>query len=335
MAFRALQIPQDVDVIIDLVTESFQYPENPEWGFQEDEKELIIESAVALRKIWPLIRIGRVFSPMLRDLFLGYLAENEERGEKEAQALVMIQRRGSSDNWLVGTVATHPKYRRRGLARKLVNMSINLIREKGGKQITLDVIAQNYPAYKLYEALGFEHFTSSQELVYNPGEPISVPALPESFQLEETSRFNWRPRVALLEQITPMNIQKFEPIDPARFQTPLFLRLLVAIMNRLQHVKEKMFFIYQGETMVGYARYQARTDGRGRHGISLVLDPAVANDKLAKTLLCWLLSQVQARNSDLLVETSLAVWNKTLITTAFDLGFEKRMEFHRMGLKMG
>ena len=41
MAIRALQIPQDADTIVELVTESFQYPENPEWGVQEDEKENI------------------------------------------------------------------------------------------------------------------------------------------------------------------------------------------------------------------------------------------------------------------------------------------------------
>lgn len=120
MSIRENQFPQDLTMLGDLLTESFQYPDNPEWSVQSDELEELSDSIKAIRKIWPLIRFGQLFSPQMRDILQGYLWEEEE----QVAGIVLVDRRGSSDSWMVSTVATHPDYRRRGIARQLVTRAL-------------------------------------------------------------------------------------------------------------------------------------------------------------------------------------------------------------------
>ncbi|HOA23680.1 MAG: GNAT family N-acetyltransferase [Aggregatilineales bacterium] len=60
--------------------------------------------------------------------------------------------------WLIANVAVHPDYRRRGIARMLMEASLGLVRRKGGRWAALQVEADNDGAIHLYETLGFERF---------------------------------------------------------------------------------------------------------------------------------------------------------------------------------
>jgi [ribosomal protein S18]-alanine N-acetyltransferase len=63
--------------------------------------------------------------------------------------------------WLLpGTVdihnlATHVKYRRRGVARLLLKRVLNHAREQSINRVILEVRTSNVPAQKLYESIGF------------------------------------------------------------------------------------------------------------------------------------------------------------------------------------
>ena len=48
-----------------------------------------------------------------------------------------------------------PDWRRRGIARSMVTWLIDQARAAGARQITLEVIADNQPAHRLYQSLGF------------------------------------------------------------------------------------------------------------------------------------------------------------------------------------
>src|ERR1043166_9257057 len=49
-----------------------------------------------------------------------------------------------------------PSHRRRGLARTLLEVSFEKLRERGAKQMVLEVLEENAKAVALYRALGFE-----------------------------------------------------------------------------------------------------------------------------------------------------------------------------------
>ncbi len=52
-------------------------------------------------------------------------------------------------------IAVFPASRRQGVARALIEALVSALRERGSKQLTLEVRASNGPARQLYESLGF------------------------------------------------------------------------------------------------------------------------------------------------------------------------------------
>jgi ribosomal-protein-alanine N-acetyltransferase len=63
--------------------------------------------------------------------------------------------------WLMGdevhivTIATHPRFRRRGLSRHLLLLMIEECRRRGASLVTLEVRVSNKSAQQLYTNLGF------------------------------------------------------------------------------------------------------------------------------------------------------------------------------------
>jgi GNAT superfamily N-acetyltransferase len=53
-------------------------------------------------------------------------------------------------------VFTHPAHRRAGLARALLSWSMRVLAEHGHRRLALRVDADNFPARRLYEGLGFQ-----------------------------------------------------------------------------------------------------------------------------------------------------------------------------------
>ena len=61
----------------------------------------------------------------------------------------------TNDHWLISNVAVLPEYRRRHIARALMEAAVDSARERGGEVVTLQVRHTNLGAYHLYESLGF------------------------------------------------------------------------------------------------------------------------------------------------------------------------------------
>ncbi len=236
MALRNLSLPTDLKELGPMLAESFQYPENPDWSVQDDERESLIEDINSLRRWWWIVQIAQVFSKKMRELLPGkvWIEDGKIAGA------VLYQRRGSSDNWLIGTVATHPDYRRRGIARKLVEASMEDIKSKQAQSVVLDVIDANLPAYQLYTSLGFEHYSGNLDLEFTPTGVIPEPEFPTEYRLVPTSYFDWEDRYQIMKRITPKNLQQYEPITEALFRQPGFMRLIIPLFNMAQKMEEKI-----------------------------------------------------------------------------------------------
>jgi len=61
----------------------------------------------------------------------------------------------AADVGAIQNVAVLPAFRRRGLGRAIVLGAIHAFRKLGVQQVSLDVTADNYPATRLYERIGF------------------------------------------------------------------------------------------------------------------------------------------------------------------------------------
>lgn len=104
---------------------------------------------------------------------------------------------------LIANVVVHPDYRRRGIARTLMQASLELIRHHGGRWVSLQVEADNTAALDLYTDMGFtrfetlEHWESGRAIVplppgdmrlwdVHPRQPAEIPA--ESALIFERAR---------------------------------------------------------------------------------------------------------------------------------------------------
>jgi ribosomal protein S18 acetylase RimI-like enzyme len=128
MPMRLLQLPNDLLPMAKMTLDAWQYPENPQWSLQQDEEESLIESMKNFRRIWPIIRLAQWLSPNLRDILRGYVWEED----KQMMGFTNTNRQGNTDTWYISAVGVRPGYRRRGIAQKLVEATIELIRERGG-----------------------------------------------------------------------------------------------------------------------------------------------------------------------------------------------------------
>jgi ribosomal protein S18 acetylase RimI-like enzyme len=322
-----MQLPVDLISIGEMLVETFQYPNNPEWSVQADEQDELADTIKNFARIWPIIRLGQIFSTSLRDIFRGCVWEEDGK----MVGCTMVQRRGSTNVWIVATVGVLPEYRRRGIARKLVERGIEIIREHSGKKAFLDVIDGNLPAYKLYESLGFEHYSGNVEMQMHPTDIYPAPELPAEYHLLPLGRFNWQPRYDLEKRISPENLLKYEPVEEGRFRHPAAMRLILPLIIRAQGKRDEGFQI-QDASGQGVARlgFSVPVKDKGFSELLLRMDPNIP--ELAPYIIGSMLHQITTLAPTRRVEVSIPFWIEPAIEAAKEAGFEKRLAYRRMGI---
>jgi ribosomal protein S18 acetylase RimI-like enzyme len=330
MPIRPIQLPSDFAALSDIILASFLYPENETWSVQSDEKEQLVDMIKNLARLWPLIRGIQLLSPSLRDLLVGNIWEQDGK----PVGTTILSRRGSTDVWVVGTVAVMPEARRKGIARQLVEAGIELIRSNEGEKVLLSVIDGNVPAYSLYESLGFENYGRTVEFQFTPEGPPPGSQLPPGYQLSPQDRFDWQPSFELDKRITPKNLQRYNPVEVGRYKQPAMARLLAPVLKIANGARDEFFLIrtIPGDNVIARGSYRFPTRGKGVNNIRLVLDPD--HGELASVLVAAMLDQALTINPGLRVEFSVPGWMEAVVEAAEAAGFEKRMIYCEMGLKL-
>lgn len=79
----------------------------------------------------------------------------EENGKIVGNVSLVVHNYKGSKITLIANVATHPDYRRRGIGRTLTEHAMEQARQKGAKELWLQVRDDNPTAIKIYADLGF------------------------------------------------------------------------------------------------------------------------------------------------------------------------------------
>lgn len=331
MGLRAFQLPGDIALLIEVLPPSFQYPENPEWSLQADELESFVDSLKGIRQVWPLIRVAQTLYAPLRDALRGYIWEEEGR----AVGVSNVLRMGATDQWLIGNVSVLPEFRRRGIARQLVAASVDYARGRGARRILLDVVQGNLPAYTLYQTLGFEDFAGRVNLLHEGGAATSPIPLPAAYTLEPSPLFDWQPRYALAQRITPEGVRRYQPVEEGRFRQPAIFRPLAPVIQRAMGARMQGYLVSQASDGQGIGSGMARWRTRpgGTNSISLTLDPA--HGAIAPALVTFLLHQVLTNAPGRRVEMEIEGWMPQVVRAAQAAGFRERCRYVSMGLIVG
>jgi len=333
MPMRPLRLPQDFRPIGEMIPLTFQYPDHPEWGFREDERNEIARTIRTLRRLWPLLRFLGLFSSSLRDVYRGFVWEEDDR----VVAVVLLSRDGTTAGWEIAVVGVLPEYRRRGLARTLLVRSIDYLRERKAEKATLGVIDRNVPAYSLYTSLGFDHYSGTMEYELTPS-PSDAPAaqpLPAGYVTEPFKPAQgWRLRYELDRRIAPAELVVYEPVELARYRPPPLLRLLLPIVRWMQRSDRTAMVIREIRSghLVALATTSIPRKRNGVQSMRLRLDPA--HGELADYLVAGQLRHFTAKGAEQRVELMLPRWMSVLASSAERHGFTKRLEYHHLGLTL-
>jgi ribosomal protein S18 acetylase RimI-like enzyme len=326
MSIRAFHVPGDLQVLLEVIPKAFQYPENEEWSIQDDEVENLVDNMSSLQKMWKVLRVVQVFVPSMRDILRGYVWEEDGH----VVGLVNVLRRPRTDQWTIGNVAVLPEYRRRGIARKLVEACVEFAKERGAKTIVLDVVAGNLPAYELYKRLGFEQYSGSMELFLEKDQAVEGITLPSEYRLERMKFSEWQPRFEIAKRITPDVVKQYTPVEEKRYQIPILMRPLIPMFMRLGGDKTTPYKIYHQNYLVGVGSLTARSAAGGVNGLSLNLDPQHA--EIAETLVRKFVADVQTKSPQRRVEFSAPHWQGCLREAAQEVGFKNHFEYYAMGI---
>ena len=120
--------------------------------------------------------------------------------------------------WMIGNVAVDPVWRRRGIARQLMQAAIELAREQDAAWISLQVRSDNVGAHDLYRALGF---LDTGETIYferRQFERSASPAQPVEGRLR-AARPSDADRIYTLAQASmPDSVRWAEPMYRSSFE---------------------------------------------------------------------------------------------------------------------
>jgi ribosomal protein S18 acetylase RimI-like enzyme len=133
--------------------------------------------------------------------------------------------------WMIVNVAVHPDYRRRGIARRLMRLSMEAIQEKKANHAILQVDYDNDGAVGLYESLGFVReraFTTWTRSAYTSSPPASSA---DNIFITYPRSSEWQAEYELAQQARPNEqggIAWQKPLHTKYFR-PSFLQRILSV----------------------------------------------------------------------------------------------------------
>lgn len=243
------------------------------------------------KKMMPFFKIMGIFSKNFRHVFDGFVYENN-RGE-----IVSTVNVGYSGNyWEIAMVATHPDYRRKGLAKKLILKSLEHAKKHNAKQCVLEVLEENDPAYILYKKLGFTHFDTMMKLKLEKGKLNSINnhEIPYGYIIQPRShdKKSAKAMYKLEEKATPQEVLNFLPVNKLKHQKTFIMRLMRPIFKLISGTKASKWLVYNESNLVGILYTEIGQSEEDCHNLELIVDPNHA-EKIISPLISYAMNHIK------------------------------------------
>ena len=128
------------------------------------------------------------------------------------------------DAWILANVGVHPNYQRRGIAGRLVDASLDMIRKRKGRQVILQVNYDNLAAQRLYQRHGFIYERAWR--IWRRSRFAKAPAASHrGFPIARLRRREWQSEFALAQEVRPNSrggLGWLMPLHRRYFYAPLW-----------------------------------------------------------------------------------------------------------------
>ncbi len=227
-----------------------------------------------LREMRLLSRLGPVLwwlvatSPDFREYHSGFVWVEDG---KIVGTLHITRPTLHSRRWLISNVAVCGSYRRRGIARSLVQAALDWAREQGGEVAFLRVQRDNIAAWSLYEGFGFSPLYDAVDLRLAQVPPVQKVVWDEVSLAPYHAR-QWPQVRELARVVIPADFRWLEPRRIADFRSGLERRLSDWWADLTAGRKTWRVVAQRGERIV--AALAVKIAGRrGAHSLSLHVHP--------------------------------------------------------------
>ncbi len=198
---------QDIKPLVQLIELSFAEALDP------SSRQMLQEMRSLSWLLGPIFWLLNMTDSPVGGIFDGYVWIEE--GEIVGNVTVHRRYKGRK-GWFISNLAVHPKYRGKGIAQRLMVEALDWARRKGAQRVSLEVRAENVPAHKLYEKLGFTkvdsvsrmrlELVSSVEQITSDGYEVTLLRPDEWRKVYELAQESFSPGA---KAITPVKEQDY------------------------------------------------------------------------------------------------------------------------------
>jgi ribosomal protein S18 acetylase RimI-like enzyme len=130
--------------------------------------------------------------------------------------------------WIIANVGVHPDYRRQGIARRLMEASLDLVRQRKGNHAILQVNYDNDNAIQLYEDLGFVRERAFSVWTRSSMAPPPRQSVHESVFITRPRNAEWRAEYEFIKTLRPAEkggVGWLKPLHESLLHRPWWKRL--------------------------------------------------------------------------------------------------------------
>jgi ribosomal protein S18 acetylase RimI-like enzyme len=135
----------------------------------------------------------------------------EEAGRIVGNASLVPFHRNGRRIYLIANVATHPEFRRKGIARALTEQTVALARQRGATELWLHARADNPGAIQMYQDLGFEE--RARRNSWHAITKLPLPESPAPANITQRAARLWPQQIAWLDLLHPEELAWYRSWD--------------------------------------------------------------------------------------------------------------------------
>lgn len=220
----------------------------------------------------------------------------------------------------IANVMTHPTYRRKGIATKLMKSAVNYIQKKKGRAI-LHVISTNTPAKNLYTKLGFKKF---ENIAYLVGDIDSLlkPKNSKEIQIRPFRKGDTDEVYKLIKISEDPNHLRVFDFSMNDLKTPLLQRIF-------RFATEKKLVAIQDDRIVGYTQASYTTPKEAGRIRDIHVYPESRLSRIEEALINAAIDQIKQCGTKKILAT-VSTTRQELIETLIHLGLRKHLEMEGM-----
>ncbi len=224
----------------------------------------------------------------------------------------------------IGNVMVHPNFRRKGIATKLMNTTLNYIKRRKLARAVLHVRSDNTPAKGLYSKLGFRKF---EDTIYLAAKIDSLPS-PTRVETVQVRDFDEKKDIDTVFELVKNSV------DHVRFKILDYRKkdLKTSLMERIIHLStvRKLVAIRDNKTL-GYVR-SSYTSAKQAGQISMYVPSEMMLQEIVESLVQAGLDHIKSGGAKTVL-TTVPSKNQELIKRLKNLGFEEHLVAQGMVLE--